>query len=73
MIERNGWTLVHACESERGHARTIWWNGSATFTLRGSRGHWDIEAFTNYHAENVEQAGEIAAEWWTDYGYHLTG
>ena len=69
MTERDGLTLVHACQTERGMGRTFWWNGIATFTLRGERG-WDITAFTTYHVESVEHAGEIAAEWWIDYGQH---
>lgn len=70
--------LVAAIEGSR---KTIWWNGSATFTVRDivldrSTGYWhgtDIDAFTNYDVDDAKDAHRVAMSWWSDYGSEVHG
>lgn len=70
--------LVAAIEGSR---KVIWWNGSATFTVRDivldrETGYWhamDIDAFTNYDVEDAKDAHRVAMSWWSDYGSEVHG
>lgn len=44
----------------------IWWNASSTFRVYHA-GH-ELIAFTNYHAETLEDAQRIARNWYADGG-----
>ena len=59
-----GVDLVYMPTKETG----IYWNRSATFEYR--RNGVAVEAFTYYGVEGLTHAGQVAKEWWEDYGSH---
>ena len=59
-----GVDLVYMPTKETG----IYWNRSAIFEYR--RNGETVEVFTCFEVDDLVRAGEVAKEWWEDYGKH---